>query len=86
VPESLYFDLGPAGRSQRAGQASGSARSRVIVKVKEPGYVPEGFEVRARVDDILFTADATESALASAAQDPNVESIEHTRRLRSPNS
>ncbi|HZM78829.1 MAG TPA: hypothetical protein VFC19_24135 [Candidatus Limnocylindrales bacterium] len=54
---------------------------RVIVKVRNPGYVPEGFEVRSRIDDIMFTAEASEAALTAAAGDPQVKSVERARPL-----
>ena len=56
--------------------------ARVIVKVRTPGYVPDGFELRTRIDDIMFTADATEAALGEAREDPEVESVERARPLR----
>jgi hypothetical protein len=56
----------------------------VIVKVTRPGYVPDGFTVRTRIDEILFTADADPVDVAAAGTDPNVESIDHSRRLRQP--
>jgi hypothetical protein len=56
----------------------------VIVKVTEPGYVPTGFTVRTRIDEILFTADARPADVTAAATDPNVESIDHARRLHQP--
>ncbi|WP_448624377.1 hypothetical protein [Geodermatophilus sp. URMC 64] len=78
MPEPLRFDEGSAGRPRNA---PGAGRSRVIVKVRKPGYVPEGFALRTRVDDLMFTADAGEADLASAAADPDVESVEQGRPL-----
>ncbi|ONI84830.1 hypothetical protein ALI22I_30560 [Saccharothrix sp. ALI-22-I] len=72
--QPLRFE--PAGEPQRA-----SAPRRVIVKVRKPGYVPPGFTVRKRIDDTLFTAEAAESALAAAADDPDVHFVEGSRRL-----
>ena len=54
---------------------------RVIVKVNETGYVPEGFHVRSRIDDLFFTAEASPSAVRAASDDPAVESISKARRL-----
>jgi hypothetical protein len=54
-----------------------------IVKVKVPNYVPAGFTVRSRIDETLFTADCSGSALRSAQEDPNVESVALSKRLRS---
>ena len=56
----------------------------MIVKVSRPGYVPEGFDVRVRVDDLLFTAEASERDLRAAAADPNVESVERSRTMHNP--
>jgi hypothetical protein len=53
-----------------------------IVKVKVPNYVPKGFTVRSRVDETMFTADCNGSALRSAQEDPNVESVALSKRLR----
>nr|MDQ3988009.1 hypothetical protein [Actinomycetota bacterium] len=59
----------------------GQRRRKVIVKVHRPGYVPSGFVVRARIDDRMFTAEAGEADLAAAAEDPDIEAVEHPRRL-----
>lgn len=64
--------------------AEGDAVVRVIVKVNTGGYVPSGFRVRTRVDDELFTAEATEADLTVAAEDPQVESVARARRLDLP--
>lgn len=56
----------------------------VIVKVTEPGYVPSGFTVRTRIDEILFTADAKPADVAAAKEDPNVEAVDRARRLHQP--
>ncbi len=61
--------------------AAGSGRHGVIVKVRQPGYVPPGFIVRSRIDDRMFTAEVDDAALAAAAEDPGIESLEHPRRL-----
>jgi hypothetical protein len=63
----------------RSGDPAGP--TRVIVKVTRPGYVPDGFTVRSRVDDVLFTAEARPDAIRAAMDDPAVESIAHPRRL-----
>lgn len=55
---------------------------KVIVKVDEPGYVPEGFRVRARIDEVMFTADTTAAAVAAADRDPRVVSISASRPLQ----
>ena len=73
-PKRLRFD------KQAAPKAS-SATSRVIVKARTPGYVPPGFTVRTRIDDVMFTADAPAAAVAAATDDPHVESVERARPL-----
>lgn len=86
VPEPLRFDevrLDHAGTGA-ADQAGPAGPVRVIVKVHKSGYVPEGFDVRTRVDDLLFTAEASESGLRAAAADPDVQSVERGRGLRLP--
>jgi hypothetical protein len=55
----------------------------VIVKVAQPGYVPPGFRVRARVDACLFTAQCEGAALARVESDSNVVSVSLARRLQS---
>lgn len=54
----------------------------VIVKVNEPRYVPNGFEVRTWIDDLLYTAEASRADVDAADADPNVHSIDRSRRLR----
>lgn len=53
-----------------------------IVKVRKPGYVPDGFTVRTWIDDTLYTADCTGVDLQNASQDPNIESISPAERVR----
>lgn len=53
-----------------------------IVKVRKPGYVPDGFTVRTWIDDTLYTADCTGVDLQNASTDPNVESISPAERVR----
>lgn len=78
-------DTGPATelRAVPPGRAGDGGR-RVIVKVRRPNYVPAGFDVRTRVDDVLFTASASPEALAAAGADPEVESISAPRSVRPP--
>jgi hypothetical protein len=59
-------------------------RTRVIVKVTDPGYVPEGFEVAVRIDDTLFTALAGSAALEAASTDEHVVSLARARRVTAP--
>jgi len=79
VSDPLRFDEVPADEPP-----AGDDPARVIVKVRRPGYVPDGFRVRTRIDDILFTAEALESDVAAAQADPDVVSVERGRPLRMP--
>jgi hypothetical protein len=54
---------------------------RFIVKVREANYVPAGFEVRTRIDELMFTAEARPPDAEAASDDPAVESISRARRL-----
>lgn len=47
----------------------------VIVKVKTPGYVPEGFDVRSRINDYIFTADSSLGAVQSHEHNDDIVSI-----------
>jgi hypothetical protein len=53
-----------------------------IVKVAEPGYVPEGVRRRAAISPTLFTATLTRRQLAALESDHGVVSVELSRRLR----
>jgi hypothetical protein len=55
-----------------------------IVKVTSPGYVPKGVKLRARVDEQLFTASFPGKLLPALNDDPNVEAVSLSKRLRSP--
>ena len=59
-------------------------RRRVVVKVAEPGYVPDGFEVAVRIDDTMFTALAGAAALDAASNDIKVVSVAHARHVTPP--
>jgi len=81
---SLEFQV-----TRAAGQGSSAPSAkvqRVIVKVRETGYVPDGFDVRTRIDDLLFTAEASPSAVKAASVDPAVETISAARRLHPDNA
>ncbi|MGI8683642.1 MAG: hypothetical protein ACR2MO_00805 [Acidimicrobiales bacterium] len=86
-PEPAGADGGPAAELRAvpprpAGAGAESPDQRVIVKVRRPDYVPDGFDVRSRVDDVLFTANASAEAVEAAGSDPEVESISVSRPLR----
>lgn len=54
----------------------------VIIKVKDDGYVPPGVDVRARIDDRMFTATSPFAAVAALEDDPQVLSVAVSRPLR----
>ena len=59
---------------------SGNEKISLIVKVKKPGYVPEGFNVRTRISEYLFTADSYPSMLHIHEHNRNIESISPSAR------
>jgi hypothetical protein len=59
-----------------------TATVTAIVKVREPGYVPCGFRVRARIDETLFTAECEGAALRAVEGDERVESVALRQRLQ----
>jgi hypothetical protein len=54
----------------------------LIVKVNKPGYVPEGFDVRTRINDYIFTADSSPATLQLHEHNQNIESISPSIRLK----
>ena len=52
-----------------------------IIKVSEPGHVPEGVVQRARISPTLFTATVSRRQLEALESDPLVVSVELSRRL-----
>ena len=60
---------------QSSANAEADTEVSVIVKVREPNYVPEGMTIRSRINELIFTANAVLSVLAKAERDPLVESI-----------
>jgi hypothetical protein len=79
--DELKYKKMEFGAAKAAAPAAGEIVS-AIVKVKVPNYVPDGFTVRSRVDETMFTADCSGSALRSAQEDPNVESVALSKRMR----
>lgn len=53
----------------------------VIVKVQTPGHVPQAAQLRARIDDTLFTADVEAARLAEVEADPDVLAISPATRI-----
>ena len=54
----------------------------VIVKVTEPNYVPDGVVVRAQISDKIFTSVIQSETLQSLEDDPQVQSVAVSRKLR----
>jgi hypothetical protein len=79
-PRRVEFSARPADAGTTPSRRS-RRRSRVIVKVAEPGYIPDGFEVAVRIDDTLFTALAGTDALDAASADDKVVSLARPRRV-----
>jgi hypothetical protein len=85
----MEIDGGDNARSGKIGgplaaQLTGMADDQevaAIVKVAEPGYVPEGVTPRATISEAIFTADLTGSQLAALERDPRVVSVELSKRL-----
>lgn len=53
-----------------------------IIKVSEPGYIPQGVEVRARISPQIFTATSILKNLLQLEEDPLVVSIAPPRQLK----
>jgi hypothetical protein len=53
-----------------------------IFKVSKTDYVPDRVKVRARIDATMFTGEVTYGLLEELEQDPNVESLSVSKRLR----
>jgi hypothetical protein len=68
--------------SKRMFELSDDEGTSVIVKVKKADYVPPGFNVRARIDAYMFTADTNGAAVRQAQADLEVESISFAQRLK----
>lgn len=53
-----------------------------IVKVAEPGYVPETVTRRAVISETIFTTRLSRHQLTELERDPRVVSVELSKRLR----
>lgn len=62
-----------------AKEATEGEELAAIVRVREPGYVPENVTVRARMDDTMFTASIPRDALSTVAKDSKVQSVSLAR-------
>lgn len=64
------------------GDDSGDREVEAIVKVDQALYVPQEIQVRARIDDFIFTCETTESVLKKVQEDTHVVSAEKSSKLR----
>ncbi|MFV1964087.1 MAG: hypothetical protein ACC628_01595 [Pirellulaceae bacterium] len=53
-----------------------------VCKVNVPNYVPDGVQLRARIDTTMFTATMPSCDVEKVQSDPQVESVEISKRLR----
>ena len=53
-----------------------------ILKVNEPGYVPDDFKVRTRIDQFMVTGETRTDALGALDDDPKVDAVSVSRSLR----
>ncbi len=84
MPKFEKFKLDSNDKLSMLGVTPVGAKSdaAVILKVSKPGYVPPGFTVRSRIDEILFTAIGNAAAIEAARHDAAVESISPATTLR----
>jgi hypothetical protein len=54
---------------------------RAIIKVRQPGYVPQGVRVRSRISDDLITAEFPSALLDPIRADDRVISVEPSHTL-----
>jgi hypothetical protein len=64
-----------------AGAVSDDTLVSAIVKVREANYVPSGVTIRARIDEMMFTASCRADQLRELEGDPRVVSVALTQRL-----
>ena len=53
-----------------------------VFKVSDPDYIPDGVEMRARIDATMFTGTIPSGEVERIQSDPKVESVEVSKRLR----
>jgi hypothetical protein len=62
--------------------ADGAGDLEVIIKVREANYVPAGVAIRAQISDKIFTSVIQSETLQSLEDDPQVQSVAVSRKLR----
>jgi hypothetical protein len=70
------------GNVQFESAAGKSEAVEAIIKVKEPDYVPDTLRVRSRIDAYIVTGEISTEDLSKLENDPKVESVSVSRRLR----
>lgn len=58
-----------------------SEEVELIVRVREPNYVPPALTVRARIDSCLFTCRVAAKVLVDLEHDPHVVSVSISKKL-----
>ena len=61
--------------------AEGVGVVEVVVKVREPDYVPTNVRVRAKIDARMFTGEIAASELENLERDPQVVSVAMGKKL-----
>lgn len=52
-----------------------------IISVNEPDYIPEGVDVRSRIDSTMLTGSFLAKSLEKIQSDPKVQSVSLSRKL-----
>jgi hypothetical protein len=52
-----------------------------IIRVNEPDYVPQGVDVRSRIDSTILTGSFLAKSLKKLQSDPKVQSVSLSRKL-----
>jgi hypothetical protein len=52
-----------------------------ILKVKDPGYIPEGVTIRTKIVADIYTVSLEEDLVETVRQDPKVGALEVSKRL-----
>lgn len=56
---------------------------QAIIKVKKSDYVPDGVRLRASISPFILTGEFQFDGLSSLENDPNVESVSISKKLKS---
>jgi hypothetical protein len=80
-PFAAGADLAEAHAGWEARRADLPASVQVIVRVSEDGYVPPCVEMRARISEVLFTAQLASGDIEQLRTDPRVVSVGFSRSV-----